>query len=365
MKRLVFLMIIGGLLPVGAQAQLPDSSQATHTPALQQWFFKRYDYYRPLVAEIRAATTRIEPLGFIRDYQYARPNRALDELRMAMDLSLGKEIPLWGFNLTNRTNHQPVGGVGLYLPISFHVLWDISDSVTAPIVDTDYRFAYGMLKGRYYLKTHSQQKASYLSFRLIPYGHESTHLGDEVTLYGFNQFSNFYRINISYEYWELGLSHTRQAKESNQEITFRVGAAGLWNRSKGFYSVDPREIRNATIYPSKRFMEYNLGLQLTHVYKKAFTLSSNASRKARWYDFLSVECRNRVLLDYEKMAPNQLEKRVWCVNAVYGWTFETAREANPMNVKLYFRYYYGLNPFGQLRNQYDWWIASLGLALDI
>ena len=68
-----------------------------------------------------------------------------------------------------------------------------------PIVDTDYRFGFMTKFQCFCLDTMK------LGVRFVPWAHESTHLGDEYTIFA-QQNPSFERINVSHEDWEYGVS---------------------------------------------------------------------------------------------------------------------------------------------------------------
>ena len=68
-------------------------------------------------------------------------------------------------------------GIGFWLPLSFHIIEDLSKDPSRPI----------LLK--------------------LEGGHESTHVGDEFTISAIERYPDtFQRVNVSYEYYDLALS---------------------------------------------------------------------------------------------------------------------------------------------------------------
>src|SRR5688572_29189681 len=166
---------------------------------------------------------------------------------LGWDISLGGEIPIFGFDSRSiRTNVLKKGeqGFAVLTPVSFHVLEDLRSKVgpSAPILNTDYRFG-TMLKYGIGLSEDWRFAA-----RVVPWAHESTHLGDEFTLSA-RTMPGFKRINVSYEYWEAAGAVTgdhckglqwlilfNTPDNSECRTTFRAGFLQPLPHSKGYYS---------------------------------------------------------------------------------------------------------------------------------
>ena len=156
--------------------------------------------------------------------------------RRIWDLSLGKEIPLVGGDLGNRDGvilpAKGEWGWGIWLPVGFHMAEDFKDP-SVPILNTDYRFA-AMFKSQWGLSDPENLDAplSRIGFR-FQVGHEITHLGEEFSLNARNNHTDFLRVNVSYEYWEYGLSF--ETDPGAHTLIFRHGGIGLLRPDQGFY----------------------------------------------------------------------------------------------------------------------------------
>ena len=114
---------------------------------------------------------------------------------------------------------------------------------------------------------------------------------------------------------------------------------GLINPTKGYYSFSDNEIGDKDVYPSKRWAEYYINLNYS---KTTGFLTSKT-----WHPSISIELRNRVRYEYENEGKSDRE---WCVNAFIGYDYVPKNAKGIKSVGNYFRYYYGINPHGQLRN---------------
>lgn len=159
-SRLIFLAILLVAKPRAIPAQ-----------GLEVKPFVDAHYYDALRAEPHAARIKILVPAWSAEF----PDSANPDSRFAWQISLGRELPAFALS-SESLNQGRVGagefGIGLWLPVAFHMIEDFKDP-SNPIVDTDYRFG---------LMTKSQYGISqdvWLGIRFVPWAHESTHLGDD------------------------------------------------------------------------------------------------------------------------------------------------------------------------------------------
>src|SRR6185436_8043143 len=101
----------------------------------------------PLVAEPHADDFKLT-FGALSQYQYARSTGA----RFGADFDVGAEPALVGCGSSGivlQPRPPKVPGeyrIALYVPVSFHMLWDLADP-SVPIINNDYRFSAAMIKG--------------------------------------------------------------------------------------------------------------------------------------------------------------------------------------------------------------------------
>src|ERR1700688_1049297 len=98
------------------------------------WFLQNRGYYDPVLAEPRAAQTQVLFPGVASSFPYAvNPGQGV-----VWDISVGKEIPVLGFetNQSQSPNGVPAGsfGVGLWFPLSFHMIEDLGKDPSNPIL---------------------------------------------------------------------------------------------------------------------------------------------------------------------------------------------------------------------------------------
>lgn len=211
------------LLPVAIDVALPAMAQdALPKPR----FFRDRTFYEPLLAEPRPARNML----LVPAWSEAFPHSVDPGSRFAWQISLGDEFPILTLSSQESAGKLEADrwGLGLWVPVSFHVIEDFKDA-SNPIVDTDYRFGFTT---KFQLGLAERLR---LGVRFVPWAHESTHLGDEHTILAIQQPS-FERVNVSYEYWEYGVSFEGSGLLSDDDNwTARHGGLVPWG-DDGCYS---------------------------------------------------------------------------------------------------------------------------------
>lgn len=287
--------------------------------------FTSRDFNKPFVSEISSTLNNLS-FGYVKTSKVSgrgEKDLTVNEVHLGIDLPL-----LYARN--------PGFKWAVSIPISTHMVWYPLEEITSPIINNDYRFGFAY-SGHVALKNNSIKN---VSFEVKPFAHESTHLGDEFTITGLQEDTSFYRVNVSYEYYELSLTvNDPEASSNTNNISVKVGFMGLINTHKGYYSLFENEIGNKTLYPSRRSGEFYVDVDYKKV--KGFLTSSH------WQPNISMELRNRVKYNYQATGK---ENRVWCFNVYAGYTYVSNIANTIKSIGHYFRYYNGLNPCGQFRN---------------
>lgn len=288
------------------------------------YMFTGRDFNKPFVSEISSTLNNLS-FGLVESTKIS----GKDVKRLTVnEVHLGIDIPLVYSN-KNRLKWA------LSIPISNHMVWYPLEETTSPIINNDYRFGIsytGHIKFENpYIKN--------ISFEVKPFAHESTHLGDEFTISGFQDDSSFYRVNITYEYYELSLTLNDPEVLSENALALRFGFLGLINPQKGYYTLFENEIGDNSLYPSRRWGEIYFDVN----YKKV----NGFLTSKYWQPNISVELRNRIKYNYPNTGK---ENRVWCANVYLGYCYTPEKKNTIESIGHYVRYYNGVNPHGQFRN---------------
>lgn len=312
--------------------------------------FRYADFGRPLWADMHSSITRGEVAWAINSDEYNYGNN--DALyRPYVFANIGVDLPLW-------TGHFKDGKFGLTATLPFFVdVWmDFFERSTAPVINTAYRF--GMPEFSF---IHRLDKPWFgirnYGLKLTPMKHECTHIGDELTIYRKNNHYEITRVNVSYNYGEIGFTINDPDGSLKRNHCFRFSYLFLLDRKAGWYNIIPAEGDTTKVKPSKMPREWYFQYQF----------QTNTHPKSHLQGIFSIEWRNRVRYGYPFFyskagedpiledeigsLPVELENEYrWTnVNAMIGVRYNNPK-LNGYRVGLALRAYNGINPYGQFRS---------------
>lgn len=308
------------------------------------WSFEGRDYYNPLIAGVRDPNvSALVPAYYDRmAFMTDRSSK-----RIGWDIDLPTELPIFGRESADGAGAVGDGewGWGVWIPIDFHMIEDFRDE-SAPIVNTDYRFG-AMFKFRRGLANKRAVAAR------IHVGHESTHLGDEFSINGKRAFpETFERINVSWEYLDAGVLYEWIGK---YEWNARAGVTATLPFASSYYQTGPGTVTESPIGPvteSKNWWDPYVGLEFVN--DEAF--------HNKWDLYVSGELRWRSVYQYHKADPDAAEERQPSVNLIVG-TKKVGSGLGIGRASPFVRFYRGVNPHGQFRNQKSYTEIGVGVRL--
>jgi len=304
----------------------------------EHYAFRNSHILKPFLSEIRSTANKVEiaSLNKLDDNYYVNDYAG----RPFMEVHLGAELPL--YYLLNRQKKFKFS-VSTY--IANILLIDMFEENTAPVINTDYFFGLKAAAVKYVDNPYIRN----LGLKLVPVFHESTHIGDEFSIHGYDELPGFRRVNVSYEAWEIAAVINDPDTIKSNLLSAKVGFHGLWNNSKGYYTTDSLETKNQTAPASKKNYEYYIQMNLQRT--QGFLCSD------RLMNVISVEANNRLKFSYDEAVE---ESRSWNINLYVGWKYISEKSGH--NVGLFFRYYAGIIPNGQFRNTGGYRYAGLSLV---
>jgi hypothetical protein len=322
---------------IAVVAILCSAAPAAAQSDVHLWHFQDLPYYEPLKADPRAARVQLVVPAWGKEF----PQSVKPGTRRTWQITLGRELPIAGVrseNMGNRVGrHQ--WGLGAWIPVSFHMIEDFKDE-SAPIVDTDYRFGF-MTKGQVGLTDDM-----WLGVRFTPWAHESTHLGDEYTIAA-SRNPAFERINVSYEYREYGVSLEKAFGADAFILIVRHGGISLVGKD-GYYSDHLLGSTTPTLSISQKNFEPSFGFEA----RGGDVLGRQL--------FVSIDERDKLQYQYHRAA-NADEHRFWSTSLAIGLAVPENTVGLPL--KSYsLNVYKGINPYGQLRSQRDFWSVGVGFV---
>jgi hypothetical protein len=267
--------------------------------------------------------------------------------------NLGVNLPIWSSDFSGGKF-----GISLTVPFIINLWMDVFEQVTRPIINTDYRF--GALGIAFIHRLQSPPELfprwgigiyNY-SIKFSPYIHESTHIGDELTIYRKDTERNITRVNVSYNFSELVLTMNDPENSLKINHALRFGFMLLHNIKKGWYTVMPEEADTQIIHPS----------QFPYEFYFQYQFQSNSFWKGCQFIF-SLETRFRERYNYpfsyyfsddrsEFMDRNYTDSGLQCCyNILTGIRYNNPKLNYFSKIGLALRLYTGINPHGQFRSQ--------------
>ena len=306
----------------------------------EYFFFKESNIFKPFLSEIRSSIVKCE-LAYLNklDNNYYKAHYTG---RPFIEVHLGTEVPFFYM-----IDHQRKIKLSTGSYIGDILLIDMFEKITSPIINNDYFFGIQTNVIKYI----DNKYISNIGLKIVPVFHESTHLGDEFTLHGYNDIPDFRRVNISYEAWEIACVVNDPDTIRTNLLSAKAGIHGLWNNARGYYNTDTLETKGVIIPPSKKNYEFYLQVNLQR------TRGLLCSEK--WMQILSAEVNNRLRFSYDFNIP---EKRSWNFNIYFGW--KHISKNSDRNIGFFIRYYNGIIPNGQLRNTGGFQYTALSIVYN-
>lgn len=327
----------------------PLPSRAEGTP-FAKGLFRYSPYGRSLLSDVHPDYVRLD-LSYMTNRSEWDWGQTGKPMRIATATNLGITIPLWRGNIVDERF-----GLSLGEPVIFNIWLDLTEPVTAPVVDTDYRI--GLPECTFIHRLNKGFVSNY-SVRFGPFKHESTHIGDELALQHADHGLPLRRVNASYNYSETVFTLNEPEESRKEYHTLRVGLMVLWDWSEGWYTVKTGD-GDASLVQSKN-SPWELYLQYQY---------QSRPSKHGFQAVASAEIRNRALYGYPQQDWSadkgvsytlQEQSRIFTYNIFVG-----VRYVNPWydglmgRLSVGLRAYHGNNYFGQFRNYNN--VSHIGIS---
>lgn len=307
-------------------------------------WFSYEGYSQPFIAEMQAPLIKMELTKMNKLHSYYYNKNAAE--RPFIETQTGFQIPV--FSVEKLTPRGAIN-IAAFSPIGILTLTDMFEDVTAPVINNDYRF--GVKTIIMYTPQNKNGLFKNYYFTIVPMFHESTHLGDEFSLHGYNQIPDFARINVSYEAWQFFAGLNRPHEDQNRNLNIEIGYQRLMPYKAGYYNVDSLEVKGVSITPSKTRDLWFFRAEYYHA------LSYNNQKAGEFV--LSSELRRDIKYGYTIDDP---EKRTWSLNTYLGYRIPVKNTVR--RIGIYYRHYRGIVPYGQLRDREGFVLNGLSLVIN-
>ncbi len=320
--------------------------------AQDRQFFSQRDFGAYYLSDIYAPMTNISIGQTSNSDEYNIQEGRDDEYIPISEITLGTDLPIFR---SEKGKHF----LSYSIPISFQLWYDVFErKVTSPVLNTDYRVA---LEINYLIQI-NKGFIKNIGIKYQPAFHESSHIGDELTIYRKDQNLPITRVNVSYEATDLALVINDPLSQLSNNVSAKLGARALYSKKRGWYYSHPKDADVSKLPESKKWMEPYFQLEIQ---KADGFLSTN-----NLMFVFSMDARLRVKLGYPSYTINQKlntfeehpnnEDYSPSVNLITGWQVKGSTNERS-RFGFFFRHYQGLNFHGQFRNTDDFKFTGISL----
>ncbi len=318
-----------------------------HKPVFSQ-NFTWFSYERnsqPYIAEIHSSLVKLELVSINKFHPFYYKD--ISHERPFIEVQMGYQLPVFTYE---KQGKQGRFQLSFYTPVSVLTLVDMFENVTAPVINNDYRFGGNIM----FLFTPEKDKNCFLKnyyMTLVPMFHESTHIGDEFALHGYERIRDFSRINVSYEAWQIIAGINRCQNDQNSSLSAEIGYQRLMPFKEGYYNIDSLEVKGRDITLSE---SRDLWFARFEYY---YSLKFNKERLTELV--ASTEVRRETKFGYTLENP---EKRAWSMNLYLGCRIPIKNSQKQFG--MYYRYYRGIVPYGQFRDVNGFVLQGISLIVN-
>jgi hypothetical protein len=253
--------------------------------------------------------------------------------------NLGVDIPIWSGNFAD-------GKYGLSITVPFMIdLWlDRFEWITSPVINTAYRF--GIFDTNFIYRFDSPLSVFphfdifNWTLRLSLFKHESTHIGDELTIRRKDLDLPITRVDVLTNFFELIFTLNDPDGQTRLNHGFKFGFLFNYNFRDGWYTILESEVPVPDLVGGSRLYQFQSPLFL------------------RWFQIIaSGEYRLRERFNYPFSYSGAKDEFlhedaifVNCFNVFAGIRYVNPNRGFFSKIGIGLRYYVGINPYGQFRS---------------
>jgi len=311
-----------------------------------QGFASPATFGKPFWADMHSTLIRAEIAYATNSPDYDMSNFNIG-FRPFIFTNLGADIPVWSGNFSNGKF-----GFSLTLPFMVDVWIDRfdADGGTDPVINTSYRIGF-FESGFIYRLNSPLQVLPYFNIynwavKLTFFKHESTHIGDELTIFRKDLNLPITRIDVAANYAELILILNDPDSQTHSNHGFKFGFILLHNFKRGWYKVYETEAQLDVVERSKVPFELYVQYQYqSPLFSRGFQIIASAEYRLRE--------RYKYSYSYSgTMSGDTFEDSnlVNCFNVFAGIRYDNLKSDYFSKIGMGIRYYIGINPYGQFRS---------------
>jgi len=314
--------------------------------AQEDGVLKMASFGRPFWADMYSTATWVE-VAYATNSPYYDWGEFDTDYRFYIFANLGVDIPLWSGNFSDSKY-----GLSVTMPFMMELWYDRFELITSPIIDTAYRFGLFDTNFIYRLENPKQVFPSFdiynWTLKLSLFKHESTHLGDELTIFLKNHDFPITRVEVLRTYAEIVFTLNDPDNQPRLNHGFRFGFLFNYEYFKdNWYRVMDGEGNPDLAEPSKIPFELYLQYQYqSPLFSKGFQIIASGEYRLRERYKYPFAYSGSMKGSYQDNPPDLVN----CFNVYAGIRYDTQRRDYFSKIGIGARYYFGLNPYGQFRS---------------
>ncbi|HBB90432.1 MAG TPA: hypothetical protein DC042_01575 [Bacteroidales bacterium] len=328
--------------------------------SVRKGLFAPRDFGRYMISDLTSPVTKLQ-LGICDNGADYNTDPLRDAKRIVVEeITLGMDLPLYtgSFRLAQDRYRYSVA-----TSLSSVIWFDFLNKKSSPVLNVNYRIGFPEI---YIRREFNYKYLKNMLLRVVLLQHESTHIGDELTLYRKDAGFPITRINVSYESGEASLTFNDPGRQRNNNHSVAIGGKLLYKNdiTDGYYTMQSWEGDENYFVPSWRRVECYLRYQ--------YDGPASRLRIGRFYPVFSAELREciRYGYSYYEADPKSstgfreikgVEEYVPCIN-VYAGFQDRGISRRTGRIGAYLHYYSGINPHGQFRNIPHYSFIALALV---
>jgi hypothetical protein len=341
---IIFLFIIGVLCPAQEEEEEKEASVIWGGIARVAPFGKPFwaDMHSPLIrVEIAYATN--SP-----DYDWGEFDT---KYRFFVFANLGADIPIWSGAFKNGKY-----GLSLTLPFMMDVWLDRFEFETSPVINTSYRFGMFDIGFIYRLDSPLSVFPHFniynWALKFSAFKHESTHIGDELSIHRVEMGMPIKRIDVAYNFAELIFTLNDPDSQLHSNHGFKLGFLLHYGFRDGWYSI--KESDGSTEGTERSRIPFELYVQYQYqspLFSRGFQVIASAEYRLRErykypYSYVGAPDDNGRNVLYTSGNSNLAN----CFDILVGIRYNNQKFNYFSKIGIGARYYIGINPYGQFRS---------------
>lgn len=302
------------------------------------------NYTQSFVAEMHSPLIKLEIIKMNKFHSHYYINNSHE--RPFMESQVGIMLPVFSYEKKYESGNL---NIALTTPLSILTLVDMFENTTAPLINSDYR--YGVSSTLIFSPKKIKSFIKNYHITLVPIVHECTHIGDEYALHGYAQIPDFARINLSYEVWQIFAGINRLHDEKSINISAEIGYQRLMPYKVGYYAIDPLEVKDQDIILSNNRDKW--------IFRAEYYHPLNFNKERSGIIISSTEISRDTKFGYSLF---NTETRAWSMNFYFGFRIPIKNTHKQFGI--YYRYYRGIIPYGQLRDENGFVLNGISFIIN-